>query len=148
MVSILPILILPVRNKGVSFFLINGQNPLSVTKVICRQSIKTWKLEQNKFLYHESWSSTLTVTLEQFKWLEPDSHVQPGLLNFLRNLFFKKNLKYGWSMDSDAIVLNFLKKLDSIYCSMWVLERAFDVINSNSWFLANIKSFQVWLYSS
>ena len=26
-------------------------------------------------------------------------------------------------MDSDAIVLNFLKKLDSTDCSMWGLER-------------------------
>ena len=26
-------------------------------------------------------------------------------------------------MDSDAVALNFLKKLDSTDCSMWVLER-------------------------
>ena len=47
----------------------------------------------------------------------------PGLLDFLRNLFYKKNLKHGRSMGSDAIALNFLKKLDSTDCSMWVLER-------------------------
>ena len=28
------------------------------------------------------------------------------------SLFLKKNLKYGQSMDSDAVALNFLKKLD------------------------------------
>ena len=31
--------------------------------------------------------------------------------------------EYGQSMDSDAIALNFLKKLESTDCSMWVLER-------------------------
>ena len=45
----------------------------------------------------------------------------PGLLDFLRNLF--KNLKYGRSIDSDAINLNFSKELDSTNCSVWVLER-------------------------
>ena len=34
----------------------------------------------------------------------------------------KKNLQYARSMGSDAITLNFLKKLDSTDCSMWVLE--------------------------
>ena len=33
------ILILSVKNRGVGFFLLNGQNPLSVTKVICQQSL-------------------------------------------------------------------------------------------------------------
>ena len=45
----------------------------------------------------------------------------PGLLDFLRNLL--KNLKYGRSIDSDAINLNFSKELDSTNCSVWVLER-------------------------
>ena len=35
----------------------------------------------------------------------------------------KKNLKYGRRMGSDAIALNFLKKLESTDCSMRVLER-------------------------
>ena len=34
-----PILILSVKNRGWWGFLLNGQNPLSVTKVICRQSL-------------------------------------------------------------------------------------------------------------
>ena len=47
-------------------------------------------------------------------------------------------------MDSDSIALNFLNKLNSTDCAMWALERLdlfkwHDVINSNSWFLANIK---------
>ena len=45
----------------------------------------------------------------------------PGLLDFLRNLL--KNLKYGRSIDSDAITLNFSKELDSTNCSVQVLER-------------------------
>ena len=37
----------------------------------------------------------------------------------------KKNnkLKYGQNIGSDAIALDFLKKLDSTDLSMWVLER-------------------------
>ena len=44
---------------------------------------------------------------------------------FSEKSFFKKtkNLKYGRSVGSDAITLNFLKKLDSTDCSMRVLER-------------------------
>ena len=45
-----------------------------------------------------------------------------GLLDFLRNLFLKNYLKYGRSMGSDAIALNFSKELDSTDCSMGVLE--------------------------
>ena len=37
--------------------------------------------------------------------------------------FFFLNVKYGRSMGSDAIALNFLKKLDSTDCSLWVLKR-------------------------
>ena len=48
-------------------------------------------------------------------------------------------------MDSDAIALNFLKKLDSTDCFMRVLERLdltkWHVIDSNSWFLAILKEF-------
>ena len=40
LVGILSILILSVKNRGKVGFLLNGQNPLSVTKVICRQSLK------------------------------------------------------------------------------------------------------------
>ena len=46
-----------------------------------------------------------------------------GLLDFLTNLFLKKILEYGQSIGSDAIALNFLKKLESTDCSMCVLER-------------------------
>ena len=56
LVGILSILILSVKNRGKVGFLLNGQNPLSVTKVICRQSLKgivsvrfvDW-LNKNKF---------------------------------------------------------------------------------------------------
>ena len=50
-------------------------------------------------------------------------------MDFLRNLFKKKlkNLKYGKSMGSDAMTLNFSMELDSNVignnCSMWVLKR-------------------------
>ena len=43
LVSIPSILILSTRNRGVGFFLLNGQNPLSLTKVICRPALKTWR---------------------------------------------------------------------------------------------------------
>ena len=59
----------------------------------------------------------------------------PGLLDFLR----KKNQKYGRSMASDAIALNFLKELDSTGCSMQVCRDY--VVNSNSWLLAISKGF-------
>ena len=44
---------------------------------------------------------------------------------FPEKSFFKKkkNLKYGQSMGSDAIAVNFLKVVDSTDCSMRVLER-------------------------
>ena len=110
MASILSILILFVRSKGVGFFLLNGQNPLSATKVICRQSLKTWRkwvLVSSKLKFNfESSTWTVEVIITRFPC--------PGLLDFLRNLFYKKNLEYGRSMGSDDIALNFLKKLDSI----------------------------------
>ena len=110
MASILSILILFVRNKGVGFFLLNGQNPLSATKVICWYSLKTWRkwvLISSKLKFNfESSTWTVEVILTRSPC--------PGLLDFLRNLFYKKNLKHGRSMGSDDIALNFLKKLDSI----------------------------------
>ena len=42
LVGILSIFILPVKNRGWFFFLLNGQNPLRVTKVICQQSLTSW----------------------------------------------------------------------------------------------------------
>ena len=39
LVGTLSILILSVKNRGWGFFLLNEQNPLSVTKVICQQSL-------------------------------------------------------------------------------------------------------------
>ena len=91
------------------FFLLNRQNLLSVTKVICRLS----KLEENKSIS----SSKVKVKLLRFN-LNSWSIIRtrfpcPGFLDFLWNLFYKKTLKYGRSMGSDAIALNFLKKLDS-----------------------------------
>ena len=47
----------------------------------------------------------------------------PGLLDFLRSFFKRKNLKFGRGYGQCAISLNFLKKLDSTDCSMQVLER-------------------------
>ena len=67
-----------------------------------------------------------------------------GSLDFWKNIK-KKNLKYGQSMDSDAIAFNFLKKLDSRLVHVGFKEISFlkshDVINSNSWFLAILKEF-------
>ena len=119
--------------------LLNGKNPLSVTKIICRQS-----LDENKFLpissklkfNFESSNSTVEVIRTRFPC--------PGLLHFLRNLFFKKTLKYGhgqwcyrfkflektrlhWLFHVDFREIRFLKQ--------------HDVINSNSWLLAILKEF-------
>ena len=61
LVGILSILILSVKSReggggGVEGLLLNGQNPLSVTKVICRQSLRGHNLYQ-EFLetYQDSW---------------------------------------------------------------------------------------------
>ena len=40
-----------------------------------------------------------------------------------KSFFLKENLNNGRSMGSDAIALNFLKKLDSRDSFIWVLER-------------------------
>ena len=46
------------------------------------------------------------------------------LTGFSEKSFFEKtSLKYGQSMGSDAIALNFSKELDSTDCHMQVLER-------------------------
>ena len=145
MVSILSILILSFRNRGWDF-LLNRQNTLSVTKIICRQSLKIWKkqvLMSSKLRFNfESSAWTVEIIRTRFSC--------PFLLDFLKNLFFLKNLNYGRSMGSDAIALNFFNKLDStklfhvgfgeIRFLKW-----HDVINSKSWFLT---IFQVCLYSS
>ena len=74
--------------------------------------------------------------------LELDFHVQ---VHWIFEKILKKNLKYGQSMGSDAIVFNFLKKLDSRLVHVGFKEIIFlkshDVINSNSWFLAILKEF-------
>ena len=92
-----------------SIFLLNRQNPLNVTKVICRLS----KPEENKSIS----SSKVIVKLWRFNFnnwsIIRTRFPCPGFLDFLRNLFYKKPPKYGRSMGSDAIALNFLKKLDS-----------------------------------
>ena len=55
------------------------------------------------------------------RYIELTSHVQVYWI-FWEIFFFFLNLKYGRRMGSDAIALNFLKKLDLTGCSMWVLE--------------------------
>ena len=52
------------------------------------------KPEENQFLYHQSWSSTLKVQPEQLKWLELDSHVQVYWIFW--EIFFLKKI---WNMD-------------------------------------------------
>ena len=61
LVSILSMLILFVRSWVVGFFLLNRQNPLSLTKLFVDSPLK---LEESKFLYYQSWSSTLKVQPE------------------------------------------------------------------------------------
>ena len=115
LVSILYFLTLSVKNRGWFFFLLNRQNPLSMTEVICRQSLKTLiKLVLiSSELKFNSESSNFKVEVLRTRF------PCQGLLDFLRILFFfKKNLNYGRSMGSDAIVLNLSKKLDSTDCSM------------------------------
>ena len=59
------------------------------------------KLEENKFLYHETWS--LTWTVEVIKTSFPF----PWFTGFSEKSFFNKNnLKYGRIMNSNAIALN------------------------------------------
>ena len=144
LVYILSILILSVRNKGVFIlffvFLLNGQNPLSMTKVICRQSLKTWRkqlLLSSKLKFNFE-SSTWTVEVIRTRF------PCPGLLDFLRNLFF--NLKYERSMDSECYRFKFLEEIRL----HWLFRVGFgeisflkwhDVIISNSWFLAILKEF-------
>ena len=62
-----------------------------------------------------------------------------------KSFFKKKDLKYGRSIGTDAIALNFLKELDyRLFHSSFVEIRFLkwlDVINSNSWFLAKLIEF-------
>ena len=44
-------------------------------------------------------------------------------IEFFEKSVLKKNVKYGRSMGSDAIALDFLKELDATDCSMRVWER-------------------------
>ena len=74
----------------------------------------------------------------------------PGLQDFLRNLYLKKILKYGWSMGSDAIALKFLERVRPY----WLFHVGFEeigflksriAINSNPWFLAILRAHSnVW----
>ena len=115
-VSILSILILSVKSSGVSIFLLNEQNPLSVTTVICRQSFKTWRscvLKSSVLKFNFLWGLNLIGEVIRA------SFPCPGLLGFLRNLLFLKK-KTPWN--SNAIAFIFLKKLN-LDCSMWILER-------------------------
>ena len=86
---------------------------------------------------------SLTWTFEAIRTRFPC----PSLLDFLGNLFFKKNLKYGWNIGSDAIALSFSKGLDFTDCYIYAgfgeirFLKWCDVINSNSWFLAILKEF-------
>ena len=86
-ISILSILILSVRNREGGTDLLNGKNPLSVTKIICRQY-----LDENKFL---PISSKLKFNFESSNWIVEVIRTRfpcPGLLHFLRNPFLKNPL--------------------------------------------------------
>ena len=130
MVSILSILILSVRNREWIFFLLSGQNPLSVMKVICQQSLKTWRKEalippKLKFIFK---SSTWTVEV-----IELDSHVHVCWILWAKygqwcyRFKFFEEIRLHWLFNVGFGEIRFLK--------------SHDVINSNSWFLAILKEF-------
>ena len=134
---------LSVGIRGCFFFFLDGQNSLSMTKVICRQSLKTCRkqvLTSSKLKFNFE-SSTWTVEVIRTRF------PCPGLLDFLRNIYFflKKSeiwAKYGqWCYR--------FKFLEEIRLH-WLFHVGFgeirflkwhDVINSNSWFLAMLKNF-------
>ena len=93
------------------------------------------KLEENKFLYYQRWSSTLEVQLEQLKQLKADSHAQvywifreiwPKYGQWCYRFKFLQEIRLHWLLVGFGEI-RFLK---------W-----HDVINSNSWFLAILKDF-------
>ena len=119
--------------------MLNWQNSLSMTKVICALKLEEKSSLKLKFNFESS-----TWTVEVIRTRFPC----PGLLEFLRNLFFlKKNLKYGWSsMGNGCYRFKFLEEIRL----HWLFHVGFgeirflkwhDVINSNSWFLAILKEF-------
>ena len=77
--------------------------------------------DRNKLKLEETYIIKVEVKLEQLKQLELDSQVQ-GCWIFWE-IFSKKRLKYRQSIGSDAIALNFLKKLDFTDCFIRVLEK-------------------------
>ena len=141
MVSILSILILSVRNRR-WVFLFNRKNPLSVTKVICRQSLKTWRqwvLTSSKLKFNFE-SSTWSVEVIRTRF------PCPGLLDLLKNLFLKKKKSEIWVKYAqwcyrfkfvEAIRLHWLSHVG--FGESRFLNWCNQVINSNSWFLAILK---------
>ena len=66
-------MILPVKSRGVWDFLLDRQNPLNVTKVICRQSLITMLVYTSIICYN----IYLCDHLGSF-----DKHCLPGLADF------------------------------------------------------------------
>ena len=147
LVSILSILTLSVKNRGWFFFLLNRQNPLSMTEVICRQTLKTFiKLvlisSELKFNF-ESSNFNVEVLRTRFPC--------QGLLDFLRILFFLKKSEIWAKYGQWCYCFKFLKKIrldwlfyvgfGEIRFSRW-----HGVISSNSWFLTILKAFILPLF--
>ena len=115
---------------GSRFFLFSGQNPLSVMKVICQQSLKTWRKEvlippKLKFIFK---SSTWIVEV-----IELDSHVLVYWILWAKygqwcyRFKFFEEIRLHWLFNVGFGEIRFLK---------WHY-----VTNSNSWFLAILKEF-------
>ena len=91
-------------------------------------------------MYHQSWSSTLKVQLEQLEVVRTQFS-SPGLVVFWGIFFFKKKSEI-WSIygRSDAIALNFLKKLH------WLFHVGFGEIRFLKWHDVSIQSLGFWQY--
>ena len=144
LVSILSILTLSVKNRGWFFFLLNRQNPLSMTEVICRQTLKTFiKLvltsSELKFNF-ESSNFNVEVLRTRFPC--------QGLLDFLRILFFLKKSEIWAKYGQWCYCFKFLEEIRL----HWLFHVGFGEIRFLIWlrFLVfqSIKSFQVCHYSS
>ena len=103
-----------------------AQAKAEVVGQLVRQLVYTMFIGNNRTSFHLWRKENVVKHRKVSKYYETDCRfLCPGLLDFLRNLFLKRNdLKYGRSVGSDAIALNFSKELDSTDCSMRVLERS------------------------
>ena len=138
----------PLRTGG-GFFLLNEQNLLSMAKVIFRYSLKTWrKLYSSYIIKVEVDFESSTWTVEVIRTRFPC----PGLLDFLRNLFFKKKKKSEiWGKYGQWCYRFKLLEGIRLQCHwQWLFDVDFgeirllkwhDEIISNSWFLAILKEF-------